>query len=60
MMCPFQYREYPLQLGRDGNMLKIELVDTMGFMATDGGILNEDVTTILDGKAPNTAAVSLN
>ena len=52
-----QYREYALKQGREGAVMDIELIDTMG-MAKSGGILNEDVTTVLDGKASNTEAVS--
>ena len=57
IFCVLQYREYQLKQGRDGAVLDIGLMDTMG-MAVSGGIMNEDVTTVLDGKTPNTAAVS--
>ena len=46
-----------MSLGRGGDVLQFELVDTMGFMSAEGGITNEDVTTVLDGKAENKCAV---
>ena len=50
------YREYLLKQGRDGAELDIELIDTMGLLGSSGGILQEDIITVLDGKVANTTA----
>ena len=47
-----------MRQGRNGEELRIKLLDTMGLMSVQGGILAEDITTILDGKVDNVAAVS--
>ena len=52
-----QYQEYIPKPGRDGAGINIELIDTMG-MAKSGGILTEDITTVLDGSVRNTDTVS--
>jgi predicted GTPase len=51
------YREYALKQGREGPVLDVELMDTMGIMEGNGGILTEDITTVLDGKAENTCSL---
>ena len=50
------YEEYLLRQGRHGKELDIKLMDTMGLLEHDRGILADDAITVLDGKVANTTA----
>ena len=44
------YEEYQPRLAKGSRGLNMELIDTMGFLSDTGGMLTDDIPSVLDGK----------